>query len=75
MKAENHAFWRKKHFAPKNMKCNYANLSAVCKGETVEMIYEGSKTARLQRDNYVLDSRTELKDIRLSGYEFLWYGN
>jgi hypothetical protein len=28
------------------------------------MIYEGSKTARLQRDNYVLDSRTELKDIR-----------
>lgn len=20
-------FWRKKHFAPKNMKCNYANLS------------------------------------------------
>lgn len=57
-------FWRKKHFAPKNMKCNYANLSAVCKGKTVEMIYEGSKTARLQRDNYVLDSRTELKDIR-----------
>ncbi len=57
-------FWRKKHFAPKNMKCNYANLSAVCKGKAVEMIYEGSKTARLQRDNYVLDSRTELKDIR-----------
>ena len=49
-------FGEKKHFAPKNMKCNYANLSAVCKGKTVEMIYEGSKTARLQRDNYVLDS-------------------
>ena len=57
-------FGEKKHFAPKNMKCNYDNLSAVCKGKTVEMIYEGSKTARLQRDNYVLDSRTELKDIR-----------
>ena len=57
-----------KNFGEKNISllkiCNYANLSAVCKGKTVEMIYEGSKTARLQRDNYVLDSRTELKDIR-----------
>ncbi len=28
------------------------------------MSYDGPKTARLQRDNYILDSKTELNDIR-----------
>lgn len=53
-------FWENKHFAPRHMKCDYKNLSAVCRGEQYEMLYDGPKTKWLQKDNYVLDSRTEL---------------
>lgn len=56
-------FWNNKHFAPKNMKCDFRNLRAVCRNEEYEMCYTGPKTSYLQKDNYVLDSRDELHRV------------
>ncbi|MCR5487503.1 MAG: hypothetical protein K6F35_08210 [Lachnospiraceae bacterium] len=57
-------FWQRKHFAPKNMKCDFKNLSAACRNGRIEMQYEGRKTEFLQTDNYILDSNTELHPVR-----------
>ncbi len=57
-------FWEIKHFAPVGMKCNKNNLERICRGESPEMA-DGSvsKTESLQQNNYVIDSRTELKRL------------
>lgn len=59
-------FWKKKHFAPQGMVCDYKNLSKVCEGKTPEM-YESlfSKTGKeaLAKDNYILKS-TELLSVK-----------
>ncbi len=57
-------FWQRKHFAPQGIKCDIQNLERVCKGEKPEIAPEGMDREHvLQRDNYILASRTELDNI------------
>ena len=57
-------FWERKHFANKGIRCDITNLNRVCNGEEPELAPEGTiRENVLQKDNYILDSQTELHPI------------
>lgn len=61
-------FWIRRNFAPKGIRCSYANLDAISRGVNIENLPErvrenDSRNNILQQDNYIINGTTQLHRV------------
>lgn len=71
-------FWKKKHFAPKGIRCDYKNLNFICNDGDIshlpsQITYYDKKNNILQKDNYVvsIDKLSPLEELFFPEYSLV----